>query len=170
MSNFCKIFAGILLFPVLLNAGELIRLGDMDKAQAKDLHAECATNGGKLSFFTEEYTWNRCGKSEIDKIHRQQKYELVNAALIIGRNGKNAGVICKPDTTYTFSVMVKDNAAHVEVKGIGWDKATGFYGFKKLGQGITYKLNREWNLVKGEFTTGKNTKRIALCLQMWSSS
>ena len=170
MSNFCKIFAGILLFPVLLNAGELIRLGDMDKAQAKDLHAECATNGGKLSFFTEEYTWNRCGKLEVDKIHRQQKYELVNAALIIGRNGKNAGAICKPDTTYTFSVMVKGNAAHVEVKGVGWDKATGFYGFKKLGQGITYKLNREWNLVKGEFTTGKNTKRIALCLQMWSSS
>ena len=154
----------------LLGADELIRIGDMDKAQTKDLFAECAASGGKLSFFTEEYTWNRCGKFTVDKIHQQGEYKLVNATLLIGSKKKKTGIPCKPDTTYTFSINLKGNVSKVEIKGVGWDTEKGFYGFKKLGKGITCKPSGEWTLFKGEFTTTAKTKRIALVLQIWASS
>ncbi len=170
MKNFKTLILLSACVSFLLSAGELIKIGDMDKAQAKDFFAECAASGGKLSFFTEEYTWNRCGKFAVDKIQQQGEYKLVNASVLIGSEKKKTGIPCKPGTTYTFSVNLKGNVSRVEIKGVGWDTEKGFYGFKKLGKSIMCKPTGEWTLFKGEFTTTAKTKRIALVLQIWASS
>ena len=155
---------------VLCSQEQMIRLGNMDNLQAKDLLGECVTNGGKVSFFTEEYTWNRCGKYELTKIAKSGPHDLVNATLFIGKNLKKAGFICKPETAYEFSIDIKGNAPQLEIKAVGWDKGKTFYGFTFLSKKYRTIPGKEWVTVKGEFKTGPDTERAAIVLQFWESS
>ena len=166
------LLAGLLCTGVSLYAqNSLIRLGNMDNLQAKDLSLECFANGGKVSFFTEEYTWNRCGKFEVTNIIKSGENDLVNATLFIGSGNKKTGFPCKPDTTYEFSIDIKGTAPRVELKAMGWDKGkSSVYSFVRLGKSIRVKPDKEWVTVKGEFKTGANTERAALGLQFWASS
>ncbi|MBP3392907.1 MAG: hypothetical protein J6M38_00165, partial [Lentisphaeria bacterium] len=89
-------------------AQNLIQNGDFTQVKHTGLYPECGTNGGKASLFTEESTWNKCGKLEVDKIMKDKNgNETANAYVWIGGDSsKGGGFAVKPNTVYRFSVEI----------------------------------------------------------------
>ena len=74
-----KILSGILSIAVAGLFGEnLVKQGDF--TQLKNLNGYAMTNGGRASVFTEDYTWNKCAKLEIDKVVKTAKNTELTAA------------------------------------------------------------------------------------------
>ena len=73
-------------------AQNLIQNGDFTQVKHTGLYPECGTNGGKASLFTEESTWNKCGKLEVDKIMKDKNgNETANAYVWIGGDSSKGG-------------------------------------------------------------------------------
>ena len=103
-----KILTSALFAAVLGLFGEnLVKEGDFSRL--KNLDGFAMTNGaGKISLFTEDYTWNKCAKLEITKVVKTaHKTEMTAACGWIGCHSRNAGFVVKPNTTYRFSMELK---------------------------------------------------------------
>ena len=89
-------------------AQNLIVNGDMSD-EAK-FALECRTDGGKtgaLSLYSEDLTWNKCGRLEVVATEKSKVgSDVVNANAWIGRNdaGRLPGFFVKPNATYSFSI------------------------------------------------------------------
>ena len=168
--------AGILILSAItLQGGGLPQIGDFGEITEKNLHQQIYVMTGKMSLFTENLTWNKCGKFEVTKISKEQgKYDSVNESAFIGTSqnaaGKNIpGFPCKPNTTYEYSLDVKGNAPWIEFKGAEWNSPSAVYGFRRL-KGTKYRPTGEWTNIKGKFTTGAKAVRASVWIQMWGSS
>ena len=124
-----------------LAAQNLVKNGDFN-LYPKTLGPEFRTNGGAVMLFTEEYTWNRCGKLVIDKIRKSGKYDTFGSACWIGGsyadNKKPGGFKCKPNTTYDFSIDIKGTADSASFSITQWNsKQTLWHG--KSGKNIRFQ-------------------------------
>ncbi len=155
---------------VHMAAANLIRNGSFDGEEAA---REFRTNGGKFSVFTEELTWNKCGRLEIDRVNeRDDGVKVHSAAVWIGSNGTIPGFDVTPETTYRFSIEVRG-----DVPGSAGISARCWYGDNIWTDGRTvsttvggFKVQKGWTVYKGTFTTSPDARRAALQLQMWESS
>ena len=141
----------------------------------KNPGTEYRTNGGALSLFTEEYTWNRCGKLSFNKLHKSGKYEGLSGAVWIGGsyadNKKPGGFPCKPNTTYDFSIDIRGTVAAANVQGAQWSKGQTLWHGKRLKTTLgSFKVTRDWQTFKGSFTTGPDAVHAALTLSIWENS
>ncbi|MGI6354305.1 MAG: hypothetical protein ACOX6W_04330 [Lentisphaeria bacterium] len=159
----------VLFGCVHLSAANLIRNGSFDGEAAVQ---EFRTNGGKFSVHTEELTWNKCGRLEIDRVNEKDGVTVHSAVVWIGSNGTVPGFDAKPNTTYRFSIEVRG-----EVPGRASLSARCWYGDNIWTDGRTvsasvggFKVQSGWTVYKGTFTTSPDTKRVALQLQMWEST
>ena len=63
-----KLFVYLLLIAAaMVPAQNIVKNSDFN-ADEKKYGPEFRTNGGKLTVFTEDLTWNRCGKLEVTKL------------------------------------------------------------------------------------------------------
>ena len=157
----------VMLLGIALHAQDLIKMGSINDIDEKAFRQECHLNGGKISLFTEDLTWNKCGKFELVKIAKD-KYEVAHASLLIGGT-KTVGFPCKPETVYEYSIDIKGDAPSLNIKGAGWDKGKTFYQYKAFNPKKVIPT-KEWVNIKGTFKTGRETERAALFLQFWEST
>ncbi|MBO5923439.1 MAG: hypothetical protein J6Q81_02885, partial [Lentisphaeria bacterium] len=159
------------MFSVALCGQNIVKNSDFN-ADEKKPGSEFRTNGGKLTVFTEDATWNRCGKLAFDKIRKSGKYQSLQAAVWIGgkyvSNNKPGGFECKPNTTYDFSIDVKNN-----IKTGGRIRATVWNAKQTLWSGKTIestaapvKVSSEWTTYKGSFRTKADSVTAALTLSI----
>ena len=157
-----------------LAAQNLVKNGDFN-LYPKTLGPEFRTNGGAVMLFTEEYTWNRCGKLVIDKIRKSGKYDTFGSACWIGGsyadNKKPGGFKCKPNTTYDFSIDIKGTADSASFSITQWNsKQTLWHGKSGKTTVGSFKVQKNWINYKGSFTTGSDTGHVSLTLLLWGSS
>ena len=152
-----------------LSAQNLVKEGDYSRL--KNLDGFAMTNGaGRITLFTENYTWNKCAKLEITKIVKTaHKTEMTAACGWIGCHSRNAGFVVKPNTTYRFSVELKGSKAmRVAVNTQLWDTGKGVWqgksGSTSVGQ---VNISSDWKKIEGSFKTGAKTGKAALQIQMW---
>ena len=153
-----------------LSAQNLIQNGDFTHVKHNALYPECGTNGGKASLFTEELTWNKCGKLEISRIIKDKNgNETASASVWIGGNtGKGGGFPVKPNTIYRFSVEIKGNALDAGIRAVEWVGGDLWKDMRPLKSTVgTIKVQKEWTSYKGTFKTTSSAKRAALVLQLW---
>lgn len=146
----------------------LIRNGTFEDEKS-NIRSECRANGGRISLITEELTWNKCGKLEIDKIGRDKDgNETVSAGVWIGGDGKTGGFSCKPDTVYRYQLQVKGTADNFGISALQWDKEAGLWKYKliKAVPGEA-KTQAEWTTYTGTFQTGPDAVSAALYIQLW---
>ena len=167
----------IALMGICAGAQNLITCGDFSAA-AGNLAPECRAEAGKVSLFTEEYTWNKCGKCEVtkDEPDREHPGSFVHAAnVLIGlaKDGKG-GFPVEAGVRYDVSFDVKSLG---EPMGLGceavcwktddyWRNRTNVKGIVKGG----VKAETAWSTYKGSFVVPDGTKRAAIRLSVWSSS
>ena len=157
------------IIGALLCGQNLVKEGDYTRLPNLDGFA--MTNGaGKISLFTEDYTWNKCAKLEITRIVKTaHKTEMTAACGWIGCHSRNAGFVVKPNTTYRFSVELKGcKAMRVSVNTQLWDAGKGVWqgksGSTSVGQ---VNISPDWKKFEGTFKTGAKTGKAALQIQMW---
>ena len=165
-----KILTSALFASVLGLFGEnLVKEGDFSRL--KNLDGFAMTNGaGKISLFTEDYTWNKCAKLEITKVVKTaHKTEMTAACGWIGCHSRNAGFVVKPNTTYRFSVELKGcKAMQVSVNTQLWGKGKGVWQGKAVSTSVgRVNISSDWKKIEGTFKTKANTGKAALQIQMW---
>ena len=168
-----KLFSALLTVVLTTAYAQNIVKNSDFNADEKKYGPEFRTNGGKLSVHTENATWNRCGKLAFDRLATKGKYRSLQAAVWIGGsyadNKKPGGFVCKPNTTYDFSIDIKsDLKCGGRLRATLWnDKQTLWHG-KTVQSTITtvVKESKEWTTYKGSFKTKSDSVRAALCLSI----
>ncbi|MFA6930734.1 MAG: sugar-binding protein [Lentisphaeria bacterium] len=160
----------VLLFCcAYLGANNLLRHGSFDGDASI---AEFRTNGGKFSLFTEELTWNRCGKLEIDRVYESADETKHAASVWIGADGKLPGFPVKPETKYQFSIEIRGEVAgSASISAVCWHGDDIWKDYKAINSSLGgFQVQKDWTVYKGSFTTRPDAKRAALNLQIWESS
>lgn len=127
----------------------------------------------KTSIVVDEATKSKCFKMELTGFNKNKKgTRAVGGAMYIGRNGRNVGVLIKPDTEYEVTFQVKGDIGKVTLQAITFDELTRSQWVKtrkriKVSQGgFTYN-DKEWTTCKATFRTGKTAKTALLALSQW---
>ena len=162
----------ILGASALLCGQNIVKNSDFNNHE-KTVGPEFRTNGGKVSLFTEDATWNRCGKLTINKEgSKSGRYKVYSACVWIGgsyaNNNAPGGFVCKPNTTYDFSIDVKGVTRGAGAKITYWKKDTKLW-YGKTGQTTLggFKISKDWQTFKGSFTTPADATNVALALSIW---
>lgn len=154
------------------SAENLFPDGDFTRAE-KSLAPHVFTNGGRVELFTEEYTWNRCGRLFSPQTDTNaQGVVTTMAGAVIGSDGKASGIPVRAGATYDFSVEVRGNTGAVGIGAAVWNA-----GIWKDGKFIKTTIpssprvkEKDWMTVRGSFTVPEGMTRAALYLQMWAQS
>lgn len=167
------IAAALLSSAAVLPAENLMKNGDFNASTTK-IGTECRSNGGAIALFTES-DGNRCGKLVLTKINKSGKYEVLSATVWIGGSYKSnklpGGFVCKPNTTYDFSVDVKGTAYSGSIKMTTWAPGkTLWYGKTAPATLCSFKNTGEWQTVKGSFTTPPDATHAALAMSIWENT
>ena len=156
-------------------AQNLILNGDM--ADAARFAQECVTDGGKtgaLTLFSEDLTWNKCGKLEVVKVEKSKEgNDVINANAWIGMTpgSKLPGFKVRPNTTYEFSIDLRGTPKHVRVAARTFVSDDNWKGAEtRLTTVSMTKIGEGWQTFRGTFKTGPKDIRCAICVQMWSDS
>ena len=157
-----------------VSAENLVPGGDFSSAAA-NLAPECRAEEGRVSLFTEDRSWNKCGKCEItvSRPDREASNCLVHAACaVIGvsPDGK-AGFPVTPGTKYDFSFDICGTVPSVMARVVFW---TGDdYWHDRKAEDLKFddnKVTESWSVRKGSFRAPEKARRAALMLSVWSSS
>ena len=167
----CLLVGGTLLAASVACAENLVVGGDFTEAK-KDLAPLVRTNGGRAALYTENATWNRCGRLEISgTTTNAEGYVIWNAMAVVGSDGKGDGVPVKPGRTYDFSVEVRGDrdglGAAIDAQAWG---AGGFWKARRMKALGGVVLKKSWTLFKGSFKAPEGTDRAGIILQLWASS
>ena len=150
-------------------AQNLIVNGDM--SDAARFAAECrlyGEEGVKLSRFTEDLTWNLCGKVELTAPHKPCEYGTV----IIGTGAKGGaqGFDVEPGGTYEFSFGVRGTPGKLRVNMVTWTGDDEWKGRQNVSTSLgLVTIKENWTTHRGSVTFGPDVKRAALMLRFWRS-
>ena len=168
-----------LLATVLLAANaSLLTCGDFSDAAA-NLSPECRAEAGKISLFTEDRTWNRCGRCEVvaavDGKGEHAGSQIHAANVLVGAtSGSLCGVPVEPGVRYDVSFDLKGLGAvgPVKVAVAYWISDDLWKGRRLLRDVVAGDVvaGSEWRTFKGSFIAPADAKRAALRLEIWSSS
>jgi hypothetical protein len=138
---------------------------------------ECRSDGGKtgkLSLFSENLTWNKCGRLEVVATQKSDTgSDVINANAWIGCNeaGTLPGFFVRPNTTYTFSIDLRGTPKRVRVAARTWSQDDVWMGAEtRLTTVSMTSIGEGWATYRGTFKTGPYDVRAALCVQMWSDT
>ena len=159
-----------------LSAGEnLIRNGDFSlypNSAGNEYRQLSAWKYSRFDLFTEDLSWNKCGRLKILGYAPYGKnHKVATASVLIGVEGKEPGFKCKPDTVYRYSVQIKGNVDRAFIRGVEWKNGDTLWKFaecKKSKKTVT--VGQEWSTIKGTFKTGPAAGRAALNIGIWWSS
>ena len=135
---------------------------------------EFRSNGGKFTLFTEDRTWNRCGKLEVTKLQTRNGITTASANVWAGgkydSNDKPGGFVCKPGTTYEFSVDIKGTAQRAGILFTQWHARLPLWHGKSSRLITGIKVSDKWTNFKGSFTTAPDTVSAALAISLWDQA
>jgi hypothetical protein len=167
MKKVLRAICGAILMVLPLSAENFIKNSNFDQP----LKGECrigdiVPDHAKLSYFTEDLTWNKCAKFELISIVKKSGHAGVNANLILGE--KPVGFPVKPQTIYQFSLEIKGTAPSVGIRGMEWTGADFWKDRRNLKTKLgNIKIPAEWQKISGTFTTGPKAQTAVLAIQMW---
>ncbi len=157
-------------------AQNLVLNGDM--ADEAKFAAECVTDGdrtGRLSLFSEDLTWNKCGRLEVAEVRRSESKNsaVVNANAWIGMTPGSGlpGFKVRPNTTYEFSIDLRGTPKRVRVGARTFVDDDNWRGAEnRLTTVSMTTIGPDWQTFRGTFKTGPKDVRCCLLVQMWSDS
>lgn len=171
-----KVMLGALLgLPVLVAsaATNLVPAGDFGEATPKTVGAWCRSEDGAFSLFNEDLVWNNCGKLEVSVVRSAQNRRTRSAIVGFGQDGKSYGFAVKGDTTYGFSLDLKDGGAKsASVRVIAWNGDDYWKDRREVKVSPALKglkLDPSWKTFKGTFKTPPDAKRAAVQVSIYSS-
>ena len=173
-----KIITGWLSAVCILMSGalcaqNLVKNNDFNAYKDKT-GPEFRSNGGKFTLFTEDRTWNRCGKLEVPKLSTKNGISTASANVWAGgkyeSNDKPGGFVCKPGTTYEFSVDIKGTAQRAGIHFTQWNAKQTLWHGKNTRLIGGFKVNDKWTNYKGSFTTAPDAVNAALSISLWDQA
>ena len=107
-TGFLPVLAALSAFSLPAHATNLFPGGDFTSAGVK-IGALAFANGGKVSLFQEEFTWNKCGMLEVGApITNKEGHVTWSATALVGSSdGKARGMAVKGGMTYDFKVELR---------------------------------------------------------------
>ncbi len=129
----------------------------------------------KNSIHTEEASWNKCYRMELQKFQKNKKgTRAVSGFLAVGRTAKHVGIPVKANTDYEISFSLKATFPQTvfSVSATTWDGLTANQwstGRKKV-KCSTPKFafnSKDWTRCRTTFRTGPNAKAAAVTFQVW---
>jgi len=133
----------------------------------------CRNEGGAFSVYTEDATWNKCGRLETGSlVHTNaQGYATRMAAVTMGGDAKTQGFAVTAGTRYDFSVDLRGGADMATVKVFAWKDDPA----KRVRVRVEPDVNRVavqkgWNGYRGTFVAPPDTTRAAIQVMLWSST
>ena len=162
-----KVVAALVAATAFAAAGDsLVKDGSFDLSTDVPSAEYCCAKNGKFELFTEDLSWNKCGKLSVVETKRDKNgLALHTAWLEIGRDGDKRGFLVEPDTFYDFSLEVRGTApAYVRIVEIlAGQKPVR----RRLPLDISAKPSADWQRVTGRFRTGAGAERALLCVEVW---
>lgn len=157
------------LVAAVADAGTLLPGGDFTDAR-KDLRPLVFSNGGKVSLFQEESTWNNCGRLEVvDARTNEHGVVTMNAVALIGSDGKASGVSVEGGKTYDFSIEVRGTAPKASLAACVWTDSP--WKAKRIDANVgRIAVCESWTFYKGSFKVPDGYTRAAVRLQIWDSA
>jgi hypothetical protein len=173
MKLFALLLAAVMSAGMVHAAENLVKNFDFN-AKVKNLGGEFRANGGKIALFTEE-NGNRCGQLIVTKLQKSGQYDLLSASTWIGGSYKTndlpGGFVCKPNTTYDFSIDIKGTAKSANIKMTYWPEGKKLWYGKTSKTTVTgVKVTGDWQTITGSFTTPADALNAALSLSIWENS
>ena len=147
-------------------AESLVKDGSFDLSKDSPSAEYSPRKDCRFELFTEDLSWNKCGKLSISKSQKDKKGNILHTAwLEIGRDGERPGFAVEPDTFYDFSLEVKGVApAYVRAAELsGGAKPVR----RRLPLDVSVQPGAEWRRVMGRFRTGPDAARALLCVEIW---
>ena len=148
----------------------LIRDGAFDGSQDKKVSAEYHCTAGKLVAFTEEWSWNRCGKLIVPAGKANKKGDIsYHALMYAGGDAEHEGFAAEPNAIYDFSFEVKGDIRSARVRAFEWVEKDGGLARRKLPLDLQVQPGKDWKRVSGRFHVDEFAKRAAIGVELWSS-
>lgn len=162
---------GVLLFlSTGLFAENMLKNGTLDDADTHNFSPTGLASTYKYSMFTEDLTWNRCVRLDVMNFEKALSIGVVIGGAKGGdaQDGRNALTVL-PNTTYKFSIDLKGTVKNVGIAAFVYDgECNGSKERKRVKTSIGgINVQPNWMRYEGEFTTGSNTKKAALYIQIW---
>ena len=157
----------------LLLAGNLVPEGDFSATTAKTIGTWCRSEDGRFSLFNEDLVWNNCCKLEVSVVRSARGHQTRSAIVGFGRDGSHYGFAVRGDTTYGFSLDLKDGGVKsASVRVIAWNGDD--YWKDRTEVKVTpalrgLKLEESWKTFKGSFKTPTDAKRAAIQVSIYST-
>ena len=92
--------------PVSAQNPNLIVNSDFDKPLDRECRYDAAPGTIDMQIFTEDRTWNRCLKIGLLRYAENKDGKAVNASVRIGGNERDPGFPVKPNTIYSYSLVI----------------------------------------------------------------
>lgn len=163
------ILLGAVLSMASVGADNLFPGGDF--RLASDTLAPLAfADGGRVRRYTEDASWNVCGRVELDQVRTNDNGSVeAIACAIIGSDGRSSGVPVVGGTLYDFSIEVRGEHKQAWLGASAWDKGfwTDKVPLKTTVKEIPLK-DKEWTVFRGSFTVPEGKTRAAIHLQIYS--
>ena len=174
-SRICAAVAVVAALPAALAADNLIRTGTFEHDTAEVMkearHGEHSSEyGGSFDVFTEDLTWNKCGRLTAGPAmrHKTSGNKMSCADVVFaGADGKGIPVV--PDQFYEYSFEVRSDAIpYVALNIVEHGTVKGKEVARHLQDRSKYPVQSEWKRFSGRFRTGKNAERVELQFVIWT--
>ncbi|OGV32480.1 MAG: hypothetical protein A2020_02190 [Lentisphaerae bacterium GWF2_45_14] len=159
------------LLAIALNAN-IIKNSDFDGKLFPEYRRSGNLQNNNFSIFTEDLTWNKCGKLELIRYDEDKDgLKSYSAGIIIGGDENLAGFSVTPGETYKFSMELKGTVKGAFVALMYWTGECRYYDDRKKGETSVekVKIQKDWTKYKGTFKIPKDAKRAALYASVWGS-
>ena len=128
--------------------------------------------GGKLELFTEDLSWNKCAKLIAGAVHDEMAggamRKVSSAYLRIGGTTERAGVPVEPNMYYDYAFELKGAVKSVILRIYEISDVDGKETKKSVLKDMYFAPGKDWRRFSGRHRTGPKTKRVELCLLMWT--
>ena len=154
--------------------GNLIPNGSFESADGDPLAAfRCANDGGaggRFELFTEDLTWNRCGKLTAGAIHKEpaggRVVDVFSGSVRVG-GAEHGAIPVEPDMPYAYSFDVRGTVDFVHFSYAEYRMENGREVKAVTGKGA-FAVGPDWKRFSGTFRTRPDTVRLSLNFLVWT--
>ena len=159
-----------------LFAANLISNGDFS-AFKDSVAPDFRATPGRVSLLVENLVWNKCGKLEVTDATTNAQGKVTHTASVYAgydADSKLCGFPVEPDTVYDYVFELKagtEDVKRVTVLAKEWFGDDFWKDGRTVRDSTVYVTpDKAWTKCKGKFRVSKDAKRVALVVQIYSST